>query len=250
MARRRFLIFTDIHANEQALEAVFRAVLRKHYEAVWCLGDLVGYGAGPNGVVRRLRKLRHFVAVRGNHDKVSVGAENGDNFNSSARQAAQWTAKSLSKESKEFLAKLPRGPLEVLPGVWLAHGSFVDEDAYLFSDFDAYQSFQAGTFQLCFFGHTHFPALYQHNAQGVDFIPLSGETEIELLLDPASRYLVNPGSVGQPRDRCPMASFAEYYPDSRRLVLHRVPYDVEAAADKIRKAGLPENLANRLLVGT
>ncbi len=249
MARKRYLILSDIHSNEQALQAVFSTVKRRRYESVLCMGDLVGYGASPNAVLSRLRRLPRFVAVRGNHDKVCIGIEDGENFNGSALRAAKWTSGRLTKPNREFLGRLPKGPREVLPGVWIAHGSFVDEDTYMFSDFDAYQAFDAGSFKVCFFGHTHYPVVYVQTAAGIDAIPLDGSLK-ELVLEPQARYLINPGSVGQPRDRDPRVGFAEFYPESRRVVFYRVDYDAQAAAQKIAKSGLPENLGNRLLVGT
>lgn len=249
MAKTRYLILSDIHSNLEALEAVFRAVQRRRYDAVLCMGDLVGYGASPNPVVSRLRRARNLFVVRGNHDKVCCGIEDGSNFNSAARTAAHWTLHHLRPENREFLLKMPQGPREVAPGIWIAHGSVPDEDAYLFSDFDAFQSFESGAFQVCFFGHTHFPSVFKRVEEGVEFSPLKGDV-VELLLEPGARYMINPGSVGQPRDRNPKAAFAEFYPESRRLVVRRVAYDAAAAGAKIKSAGLPENLANRLLVGT
>lgn len=249
MARKRYLVLSDIHSNEQALQAVFSTVKRRRYESVLCMGDLVGYGGSPNAVLSRLRRLPRFAAVRGNHDKVCIGIEDGENFNGSALKAAKWTAGKLTRPNRDFLARLPKGPREVLPGVWIAHGSFVDEDTYMFSDFDAYQAFEAGSFKVCFFGHTHYPVVYVQTEGGIDVLPLDGGVK-ELVLEPHARYLINPGSVGQPRDRDPRAGFAEFYPESRRVVFYRVEYDAEAAAQKIDRAGLPENLGNRLLVGT
>ncbi len=249
LAKSRYLILTDIHSNGEALEAVFRAVERRHYTAVLCMGDLVGYGASPNPVVSRIRRLKHAVVVRGNHDKVCCGIEDGSNFNAAARTAAHWTYERLTKENREYLARLPQGPLEVAPGLWLAHGSVPDEDTYLFSDFDAYQSFEAAPFRVCFFGHTHFAAVFRYSAVGVEFLPIKGDS-LEIQLEPGARYMINPGSVGQPRDRNPKAAFAEYYPETERVVVRRVAYDIPSSAAKIRKAGLPDNLANRLSVGT
>jgi predicted phosphodiesterase len=248
MARGRYLIISDIHSNQEALEAVLRTVTRRAYDGVLCMGDLVGYGGSPNPVVTRIRKMKGLMAVRGNHDKVCGGLEDGKNFNAAARQAAQWTNKRLRPENKAFLQGLPRGPREVAPGLWIAHGSIPDEDAYLFSDFDAYQVFENSPFEVCFFGHTHFPMVFQHTAAGIEIIPVKQDL-VELALAPGARYLINPGSVGQPRDRNPKAAFAEYFAETRRLVIRRVPYDVEGAAGRIRKAGLPENLANRLAIG-
>lgn len=249
MPRRRYLILSDIHANLEALSAVLRSVVRRRYDAVFCLGDLVGYGASPDVVVARVRRLPGLVAVRGNHDKVVAGHSSAENFNLSARKAAEWTASRLSRESLAFLRGLPQGPVHPVDGILLCHGSVTDEDAYLFSDYDAQESFHAARFQVGFFGHTHFPCVFRQGPDGVDFAPLKGES-VELELDPASRYLINPGSVGQPRDRNPMASYAEYYPDTHRLVLRRLAYDTTFSREKILKAKLPENLGNRLLVGT
>ena len=248
LAKTRYLILSDLHANQEALDAVLRAVSRRSYEAILCMGDLVGYGASPNPVVGRLRRFKNLVAVRGNHDKVCSGMEDGRNFNSSARQAAQWTLQHLRPENKAFLSALPQGPREVAEGLWIAHGSIPDEDAYLFSDFDAYQVFEGHSFRMCFFGHTHFPMAFRRSGSGIELVPIKGD-EFELEIDPACRYLVNPGSVGQPRDRNPKASFAEYSPDTRRLVVRRVSYDVAGAAARIKRAGLPDNLANRLALG-
>lgn len=249
LTRKRYLVLSDLHANQQALEAVFRTVQRRRYDAVFCMGDLVGYGANPNPVVSRMRKIRNLKIVRGNHDKVCSGLEDPSNFNSSARLAAQWTLQHLRRENLEFLVHLPKGPLEALPGIYLAHGSVPDEDAYLFSDFDAFHVFESAPFRICFFGHTHFPAVFQQSVAGIEYIPLRGDV-VELQLNPQARYLINPGSVGQPRDRNPKAAFAEFYPDAGRLVVRRIEYDIPLAAERIRRAGLPESLANRLAVGT
>jgi predicted phosphodiesterase len=249
LTRKRYLVLSDIHANQQALEAVFRMIRRRRYDAVLCLGDLVGYGANPNPVVSRIRRINNLQIVRGNHDKVCCGLESANNFNSSAKMAAQWTFQHLRRENLDFLVHLPKGPLEIEPGLFIAHGSIPDEDAYLFSDFDAFHVFESSPFQVCFFGHTHFPAVFQQSVAGVEYIPLRGDV-VEIQLNPGARYLINPGSVGQPRDRNPKAAFAEFYPNPGRLVVRRIEYDTATAAERIRKAGLPESLANRLALGT
>lgn len=249
MKRSRYLIISDIHANEAALSAVLRSVKRRRYEAVLCMGDLVGYGASPNPVIHRLKALKHFKAVRGNHDKVGLGVENGDNFNTSARLAIMWTREKLTPINRAFLASLPKGPLEVLPGIVIAHGSTVHEDTYIFSEFDGREAFEAHPFRLCFIGHTHYPSYFVLKGNSLDCVPVK-EPNLVLDLDPDARYLVNPGSVGQPRNRNPMATFAEYYTDPERIVFRAIPYDIEAAAEKIRRAGLPDSLWKRLHVGS
>jgi predicted phosphodiesterase len=246
---RRYLLLSDIHSNLEALDAVLRAVKRRKYDGVLCMGDLVGYGASPNQVMRRIRKMPRLWIVRGNHDKVCSGLETGEDFNTSARTSAQWTAKRLRPEHAEYLRSLPTGPVRFGDDLWICHGSVVHEDHYLFSDFDAYEAFERSPFRLCFFGHTHIPCIFQRTQRGIDVWPLKGDV-VEVSLDPEARYLINPGSVGQPRDRNPKASFGEFYPETNRFVLRRVEYEVDRAVAKIQEAGLPQNLANRLKQGT
>ncbi|MFB3851473.1 MAG: metallophosphoesterase [Acidobacteriota bacterium] len=247
--RRRYLIISDIHANEEALSAVLRSVSRRRYEAIICLGDLIGYGASPNKVTERIRKLDNLKIIRGNHDKVMENEVYMSNFNNSAKIAVKWTKENLEKNNLEYIASLPKGPLEIEEGVIMCHGSPIDEDYYLFSEFDAYQVFERFNFNICFFGHTHYPCIFAQTEAGIVFKNLRGDYYEEVLKKDC-RYLINPGSIGQPRDRNPLASFAEYYPETRRFVLRRIPYDINKAAQKILKAKLPENLAHRLRLGT
>lgn len=249
MRKRRYLILSDIHANLEALDAVLRAVSRRRYDGVLCLGDLVGYGASPGPVVTKIRNLPGLTVVRGNHDKVISGLFPADHFNASARKAVDWTASKLSKDQLQFLRELPQGPLMLEGDILLCHGAVANEDTYLFSDYDAAEAFEACAFRVGFFGHTHFPCVFRWSPRGVDFFPLKGE-EAEVALEPGCRYLINPGSVGQPRDRDPRASFGEFYPETNRFVLRRVTYETAKARERILKAHLPENLGNRLLVGT
>jgi predicted phosphodiesterase len=245
----RYLVLSDVHSNLEALEAVLRAIRRRKYDGVLCLGDLVGYGASPNQVLSRVRKMARLQIVRGNHDKVCCGLERGDDFNTSARTSAQWTASHLRPGHKEYLAGLPKGPLRIAEGLCICHGSVTHEDQYVFSDFDAYEAFERNDFRVCFFGHTHIPSVFHQTDRGIEAWPIKGDL-VEVCLDPGARYLINPGSVGQPRDRNPKASFGEFYPETSRFVLRRVEYDVEKAAARIQRAGLPANLGNRLKVGT
>ncbi|HEX2758719.1 MAG TPA: metallophosphoesterase family protein, partial [Thermoanaerobaculia bacterium] len=160
----RYLILSDLHSNDEALTAVLRRVKRKTFDRVVCLGDFVGYAADPNKVLDRFRKLRRTtISVRGNHDKVVAGVEEGLLFNLPALEAVRWTVDRLSKQNMEFLKKLPLGP-EIVDGRFVVcHGSPLDEDAYIFSDFDASLNFvQMNRFaegiDLCFFGHSHIPS--------------------------------------------------------------------------------------------
>jgi predicted phosphodiesterase len=244
----KYLIISDIHSNMEALSAVLGSVKRKKFDRVLVLGDLVGYGASPNQVVDTIRKLKSAVVIRGNHDKVASGIESGENFNRAALQSAQWTRKKLTPENRSYLLHLPQGPAEVEEEMLVSHGTPLDEDAYLFSDYDAYEVFQIMEFRLCFFGHTHLPVIYAVSNQRLfTFRPSGDKVKVELI--GGFKYLINPGSVGQPRDKNPLASYAIYDSDSRALTFRRVPYSIPRTQEKILKAGLPSSLANRLSLG-
>ena len=244
----KYLIISDIHSNLEALSAVLASVKRKRFDRVLVLGDLVGYGASPNQVVDTIRKLRNATVIRGNHDKVASGIESGENFNRAALQSAQWTRKKLTMENRSYLLHLPQGPVSVEEDILVSHGTPLDEDAYLFSDYDAYEVFQIMDFQICFFGHTHLPVIYAVSNQRLfTFRPNGERVRIELM--EGFKYLINPGSVGQPRDKNPLASYAIFDTESRAITFKRVPYSIPKTQDKILKAGLPQSLANRLALG-
>ena len=245
----RYLLLSDIHANEEALGAVLGRVRRDKFDAVVALGDLVGYGASPNQVLDRLRKIRRRkVFVRGNHDRVACGLDSGDSFSPLALRAARWTARALTSQNKKYLETLPSGPLTVDGSFEICHGSPRDEDAYILSEEEAILSFRASGSAICFFGHSHIPSVFAETARGVD-LGVVAEDGVSLPLQPGQRYLINPGSVGQPRDRNPAASYALYDAEKRVVHFHRVPYDIEKAREKIRRAGLPAMLGDRLQIG-
>ncbi len=249
----RFLILSDIHANWDALQAVLRHVRRKRYDRVAFLGDAVGYGASPNTVLNWIHDLGPSAAiVRGNHDRVCSGLDNGDYFNRYAREASAWTLDRLDDRNLEYLRSFPEGSLEITPDAAICHGSSFDEDAYIFSVYDANQAFGSLENQIIFFGHTHVPTLFaQQEEQGHVTIRarlLTGRRTV-IDLEPESRYLINPGSVGQPRDRDPRAAYAIFDQESRRVYLYRVPYRASTARRRIIQAGLPPVLGDRLLHG-
>jgi predicted phosphodiesterase len=238
-----------MHGNSDAFEAVLRRVRRKHFDAVLMLGDVVGYGAGPNQVVDAVRALPGKVySVRGNHDKVVSGVESGDNFNSSALVAARWTTARLTATNLRFVRELPRGPLVIEDGLSICHGSPLDEDTYVFSAFEAFEIFSAHAARVTFFGHTHVPSLFAQRGENVRVALLRGG-EGSLALDATARYLLNPGSIGQPRDRDPRASFMIYDSDAMLVRWFRVEYPIQRAQRRIVKAGLPRPLADRLALG-
>jgi len=244
----KYLIISDLHSNLEALSAVLASVKRKRFDRVLVLGDLVGYGANPNQVVDIVRRTKQAVVIRGNHDKVACGIENGENFNRAAQASAQWTQKKLTPENRSYLSHLPQGPALVDNEVLISHGTPIDEDAYIFSDYDAFEVFQMLDFQICFFGHTHLPVVYAVSNQRLYTFRPNGE-RVKIALMSGFKYMVNPGSVGQPRDKNPLASFAIFDSDQKTITFKRVEYSIPKTQDKILKAGLPQSLANRLAIG-
>ncbi len=245
----RYLILSDMHANWEAFETVLRRARRKRYEAVLVLGDLVGYGAAPNQVVEAVRRMGpRLFTVRGNHDKVVAGIDSGGNFNQTALTAAQWTTGRLTPGNLRYVRELPQGPLRVEEGVAICHGSPLDEDTYVFSDVDAWEIFSRYEMPVTFFGHTHIPSLFWLEGRLLGVKALRG-TSGRIVLSPGGRYLINPGSIGQPRDRDPRASYMIYDSKKRVVSWYRIPYAIGDAQARIRKAGLPGSLADRLAVG-
>ena len=246
----RYLILSDIHSNDEALSAVLRHVRRKKFDRVVVLGDFVGYGANPNQVIEKIRKLRRRkVMIRGNHDKVVCGQDPGELFNPIALTAARWTAEKLTAVNRRFLEALPIGPAFVDEAFLICHGSPRDEDAYIFSDRDAYLNFEENEASVCFFGHSHIPSVFTLEPHGILVELIEGD-RLRYRLQKDRRYLINPGSIGQPRDRNAAASYAIYDADEAVVHFDRVPYPTDRARDKIFKAGLPHILGDRLLVGT
>ncbi len=267
----RALILSDIHGNLEALEAVLAAAAHAGgYDQLWNLGDIVGYGASPNQVIDLVRPLSTLV-VRGNHDRVCCGLTSPANFNPTARNAALWTRNELRRENVEWLRALPQGPVQPpvqpdIKGISCVHGSPLNEDQYILSMRDAWAPLQQSPSPITFFGHTHiqggfsqrehdwhelrprFPGVIEQDAQAAR----NEADSWTLPLLPGTRHLINPGSVGQPRDRDWRAAFALY--DSAagsggEIVFHRIPYDVVASQGRILMAGLPERLALRLREG-
>jgi diadenosine tetraphosphatase ApaH/serine/threonine PP2A family protein phosphatase len=245
----RYLVLTDIHANLEALSACIADARLRTFDETLVLGDLVGYGGDPNAVVETIQALKPTAIVRGNHDKVSCGLEQADGFNAVAKSAAKWTLDVLTPEHREWLCALPEGPQIVDDIVEICHGSPFDEDAYIFDETDAVRALKVSTRQLCLFGHTHYPVAFELSAQSLDSLGSASASEMQIQMKPGSKYLVNPGSVGQPRDGDPRAAYAIVDTTLSRIELYRLKYAVEEAQAKVMKAGLPEVLAQRLGVG-
>ncbi len=247
----RCLVLSDVHGNLEALEQVLQVA--GAFDRTLVLGDLVGYGADPNAVTERVRCLPNLVAIRGNHDKVAVGLSPAEGFNPLARQAVEWTAAALTPENRAWLAALPSGPLCVEgPGaddlVEICHGAPFDEDFYVFDELDATRAIDAQRRPLCLFGHTHVPTVFALNGHVVALSPKRTE-RFAIRIEPGTRYLVNCGAVGQPRDADPRAAYGMLDLATRIVEIRRTAYDVPTAQAKIVAAGLPRSLAQRLAVG-
>jgi len=245
----RLLILSDIHANVDAFDAVLAAAPRETWDRVLVLGDLVGYGAEPNAVIQRVLSLDPLAVIRGNHDKAACRIADASDFNHVARAAAVWTAETLTDEHRMYLARLPQGPVSIDETVEICHGTPFDEDHYIFDLPDASHALDAAARPLCLFGHTHLPVVYLRNTEGDAGMVPNVDHAVELALEADTRYLINPGSVGQPRDGDPRAAFAIYDTERRAITLSRVEYPVEMAQKRIFDAGLPASLAHRLALG-
>jgi diadenosine tetraphosphatase ApaH/serine/threonine PP2A family protein phosphatase len=245
----RYLVLTDIHANLEALDACLADARPRGFAQTLVLGDLVGYGGDPNAVVDRVQGLEPAAIVRGNHDKVACGLEQAEGFNSVAKSAAMWTLDVLTPVHRAWLAALPEGPIDVDEVVQICHGSPFDEDAYIFDELDAVRALKVANRPLCLFGHTHFPVTFELSADSFDSIGSGGLPQMLVPMKAGCKYLINPGSVGQPRDGDPRAAYAIVDTAARVVELYRTRYAIEEAQTKVVKAGLPEVLAQRLAVG-
>ena len=245
----RYLILTDIHANLEALQACLIDATARGYDRVLVLGDLIGYGADPNAVVERVQQLKPTAIVRGNHDKVALSIAEAEGFNLVARSAAQWTLDALTPEHRQWLIDLPEGPIAVDELVEICHGSPYDEDAYIFDELDALRAMRASIRPLCLFGHTHYPITFELSNGVLDTVGPATAGHSELELRDGAKYLLNPGSVGQPRDGDPRAAYAIVDTAAKRVELIRLTYPVDVAQAKVIEAGLPEVLARRLAAG-
>jgi predicted phosphodiesterase len=244
----QYLVFTDIHGNLEAFLAVLRFIQKMKIDHYIFLGDIVGYGASPNEIIQKIQTLKPLSIIRGNHDKAVCGLDSIQTFNPIAASAIHWSREHILKKNMDFLCGLQKGPVIIHDHIMLCHGAPFDEDHYIFGEFDAAEAFTHITTPLCFFGHTHFPFIYIEKDNRVDGTFLQ-ENSWEIKLEKGVKYLINPGSVGQPRDRNSRAAFATYDSDARKIKFFRIEYDIAEAQRKIRAAGLPPALAERLTLG-
>lgn len=253
-AALKVLIYSDVHANWEALQAVIEAA--GDAAATVCLGDVVGYGASPNEATAWVRAHTPLV-IRGNHDRACASLDGIEWFNPVAAAAAHWTHRQLQPDHLQWLQRLPAGPLPWQEHT-LVHGSPLDEDEYLLDPVQAAAAFAATTSAVHWFGHSHLQGGFVlgddqvrplESAAAPEPGPRAGRAVRTLTLRPGERYLINPGSVGQPRDHDWRAAFVLYHPEDATVEFHRVPYDLEAAQRRILDAGLPPRLAQRLAHG-
>jgi predicted phosphodiesterase len=245
----RHLILSDIHGNLTALDAALAATKGKWDKSV-CLGDVVGYGPDPNEVIDRIREIGA-VTIRGNHDKAGSGLANAEDFNPVARNAALWTREQLRPELREYLEKLPTGPANV-DGFTIVHGASRDEDEYVFAPAQALDSLLEATTPVTFFGHTHLQGGFtmRDDKVGVLHFKPAGDNQFApLMVEEGTTYLLNPGSIGQPRDGDTRAAFAIADLDDKIVEFWRIPYDIEAVQKRMAAAKLPEPLILRLSFG-
>ena len=237
----RIGVVSDVHSNLTALEAVLKDM--GTVDALWCLGDFVGYGPWPNECIELLRE-RGVTAIAGNHDLAAIGAISTQDFNYEAGVAADWTAEQLSAESRDYLTSLE--PKAEVDGVTLAHGSPREPIwEYVVDARVAIASFDFMATELCLVGHSHIPSVFavEHNTLAVGH--MSHNTRREL----TGRTIANPGSVGQPRDRDPRAAYLIYDTGDATLEWRRVSYDIKATQKKMREEALPTHFIDRLDFG-
>lgn len=238
-----YAIISDIHSNLEALECAYTEIKNRKVDHVICLGDVVGYGANPAECLKLVREISQEI-IMGNHDRAVEDIELRVYFNDWAREAIEWTASVLSPTEKRQIRDFLPLVINREENVTWTHGSVdePDEFHYLFSEDDARPSFKLLETDFGFFGHTHVPSLFAGKSHETRYLP-AGSYQ----LSRGERYLINPGSVGQPRDRNPKLSLALFSSDQLTLEIVRLDYDNQKAAQKIRKAGLPVYLADRLL---
>jgi len=245
----RYLILSDIHANLTAFDKVLETAKGRWDKAV-CLGDVVGYGPDPNEVIDRLRSL-DALTIRGNHDKAVGGLLEAEDFNPVARNMVLWTRTQLTPSSLEYIRTLPQGPVQV-EGFSILHGSVSDEDEYVFSPAQALEGLLDSPSPVAFFGHTHLQGGFSLRDVQVSVLqcrPDLGTPSKILTIEPNATYLLNPGSIGQPRDADPRAAFVIADISSKTIEFCRVSYDIESVQQRMTQAGLPEPLIMRLSYG-
>ncbi len=242
----RYGIISDVHGNMAALQRVFDYLDGQHVTNCLCCGDIVGYGAHPNECCDMMRE-RECVCVMGNHDEAAWRPEKDRWFTGAARACIEWTREVLTSENIEFLSELPR--TQMVDQIQICHGSLPDPDAYVYDPYTAAQTLDRMNGRVCFFGHTHCTSWFVEDEPRTLPSHYSNPSGCEIQIKSDRRYMINPGSVGQPRDGNSQAACAIYDTDEDLVTIKRLGYDVEAAQSAIIDAGLPGEMASRLSVG-
>jgi len=243
----KYGLITDIHANYTALKVALEYLTMAGVDKILCLGDLVGYGAEPSECISAIKDKPNVYCIAGNHDRQVIG-DKDPRMRKTATKVLEWTADNISPSNARYLKQLPQG-LTVDDAFIMVHGSLVERDAYILTPQEISKNLQCmindfAGMRICFFGHTHIPMLIGTKAVITDL----RETK-SFQLDRNDIYLINPGSVGQPRDKCPLASFGIFDADHWTMTYIRKPYDIPKAQRAIIDNGLPEKFARRLSVG-
>lgn len=237
-------LISDIHANLEALTAVLDHCDEQQVERIYCLGDVIGYGADPVECLD-LVSQRCELILMGNHEYASLGLVSTQSYNEVARTTTEWTRGRMGTRETELMADLPMDHIE--DGMHFVHSSPFEPDRwhYIVSPESALLAFQHLDGQICFFGHSHVPMVFEENPSGLPYC-YPGES---FVIQPEKRYLVNIGSVGQPRDNDPRAAYAIVDTDANEVLFHRVAYDISLTQERMAQAELPEPLISRLAVG-
>lgn len=242
----RYAVISDIHSNLEAFQAVLDGIAELHADRILCLGDVAGYHADPNACIELLRE-KNITSILGNHDAAACGFSSPHDFNPIALEAILWTRRHVTPENSDFLRTLPR-ELQV-NGLFLCHGTIHDTNHYILSHDDVRDAFELmaelpGAPRICLHGHSHLPSAFRFQNSVI-----ARERGELLTLSPSAAYLINPGSVGQPRDGDPRAAFLIHDDAVGTVTFFRVDYDRETCQNKIIAAGLPAKLALRLALG-
>ena len=239
----RYGIFSDIHGNLLALEAVTSAFEEEKIDKLLCVGDFVGYGANPHECIKKIQDMGA-IGIAGNHDWAVVGKTDLQYFNPMAREAILWTKNHLLPEDIDFLNRLEL--VLTCEDFMMVHGTLFEPHYfhYLFEENQARTAFSMMTKDILFVGHTHMAGIFIQGQRGVHYV-----TSESVTMKNDCKYIVNVGSVGQPRDGNPSASYCVFDVTTKTIVLKRIPYDIEEAQKRILQAGLPPFLALRLALG-
>ncbi len=240
----KVLIISDIHGNRTALEAVLEDA--NAVDAVWCLGDIIGYGPDPNDCVSIIRDLPNLICLRGNHDSAVIGLTENVKFNHSAQRVLEWTAEQLNPVHRQYLQSL--SPQVEVDDVTLAHASPRDPIwEYIMDVYTATANFDYFMTPYCFVGHSHLPVMYYmkngKELATVNFVFPGEQTRLP------NKTIVNPGSVGQPRDHDPRAAYTIFDTEEKTWAQHRVSYDIADVQERMELAGLPDEYIQRLVLG-